>query len=417
MTSRERIRKAINHEEPDCIPVDLGSTPVTGIAASTYAKLRQALGLTRSPVKVAEPFQMLAEVELEVIEKLGVDTIGLQLPTTLFGFKNENWKPWRLFDGTQVLVPGLFITREDKDGNLLLYPGGDSSAPPSAKMPKGGYYFDGIVRQEAIDESRLDPQEWVKDQYSVYTDEELRYLEETAEDLYRNTDLSLVGSFWQGGFGDIALVPGLDVKHPKGIRDPQEWIIAHALHPEYIKGIFHLQCEIAVQNLKLYHEAVGDKIDVIAVSGTDFGTQNASSISPDMYRDLYKPFHKIVNEWIHENTPWKIFYHTCGSIVSLLDDLVETGVDILNPVQCSAAGMNPTLLKEKYGERLVFWGAGVDTQKTLPFGTPEEVRREVTERCRIFGRKGGFVFNAIHNIQPKTPTKNIIAMFEAVKNF
>ncbi len=417
MTSRERIRKAINHEKPDRIPIDLGSTPVTGIAASTYAKLKQALGLARSPVKVAEPFQMLAEVELEVIEKLGVDTIGLQLPTTLFGFKNENWKPWRLFDGTEVLVPGLFITKEDKDGNLLLYPGGDASVPPSAKMPKGGYYFDGLVRQEAIGESRLDPHEWVKDQYSVYTDEDLRYLEETAENLYRNTDLSLVGSFWQGGFGDIALVPGLNVKHPKGIRDPQEWIMAHALHPEYIKGIFNLQCEIVVQNLKLYREAVGDKIDVIAVSGTDFGTQNASSISPDMYRDIYKPFHKMVNEWIHKNTPWKIFYHTCGSIVSLLDDLVETGVDILNPVQCSAAGMNPTLLKEKYGERLVFWGGGVDTQRTLPFGSPEQVRREVSERCRIFGRKGGFVFNAIHNIQPKTPTENVIAMFETVKNF
>ena len=212
-------------------------------------------------------------------------------------------------------------------------------------------------------------------------------------------------------------MPGLNVKHPKGIRDPQEWIMAHALHPEYIKGIFNLQCEIVVQNLKLYREAVGDKIDVIAVSGTDFGTQNAPSISPDMYRDIYKPFHKMVNEWIHKNTPWKTFYHTCGSIVSLLDDLIETGVDILNPVQCSAVGMNPTLLKEKYGERLVFWGGGVDTQRTLPFGSPEQVRREVSERCRIFGRKGGFVFNAIHNIQPKTPTENIIAMFETVKNF
>lgn len=417
MTSRERIKKAINHEEPDRIPIDIGSTPVTGIAASIYVKLREALGLARKPVKVIEPFQILAEVDAEVIEKLGIDTIGLQLPTNLFGFKNEDWKAWKLFDGTEVLVPGLFITKQDKEGNLLLYPGGDTSAPPSGKMPKGGYYFDGIVRQETINESRLDPYEWVKDQYSLYTEEELRYLEETAKNLYQNSDLSLVGSFFQGGFGDIALVPGLNVKHPKGIRDPQEWIIAHALHPEYIKGIFSLQCEIAVQNLNLYREAVGDKIDVIAVSGTDFGTQNASSISPDMYRDIYKPFHKIVNEWIHKNTLWKIFYHTCGSIVSLLDDLIETGVDILNPVQCSAAGMDPVFLKEKYGHKLVFWGGGVDTQRTLPFGTSEEVREEVARRCQIFGKKGGFVFNTIHNIQPKTPIENIIAMFEVVKNF
>lgn len=417
MTSRERIRKAIKHEQPDRIPIDLGSTPVTGIAASTYARLRRALGLARRRVKVIEPFQILAEVDAEVIEKLGVDTIGLQPPTTMFGFANENWKPWRLFDGTEVLIPGLFNTTQDRDGNLLLYPHGDTSAPPSGKMPKGGYYFDGIVRQETIDEKHLDPHEWVKDQYSVFTEEELRYLEETAKNLYQNTDLSLVGCFWQGGFGDIATVPGLSVRHPKGIRNPQDWIMAHALYPKYIKGIFSLQCEIVLQNLKLYYQALGDKIDVIIVSGTDLGAQKASSISPDMYRDIYKPFHKMVNEWIHKNTSWKIFYHTCGSIVSLLDDLVEVGVDILNPVQCSAAGMDPLFLKEKYGDKLVFWGGGIDTQRTLPFGTPEQVRREVAQRCQIFRKKGGFVFNAIHNIQPKTPTENIIAMFETVKDF
>lgn len=417
MTSRERIRKAIKHEQPDRIPIDLGSTPVTGIAASTYARLRTALGLARRRVKVIEPFQILAEVDAEVIEKIGVDTIGLQPPTTMFGFANENWKPWRLFDGTEVLIPELFNTTQDRDGNLLLYPHGDTSAPPSGKMPKGGYYFDGIVRQETIDEKHLDPQEWVKDQYSVYTEEELRYLEGTAENLYQNTDLSLVGCFWQGGFGDIATVPGLSVRHPKGIRDPQDWIMAHALYPEYIKGIFSLQCEIVLENLKLYHQALRDKIDVIIVSGTDLGAQKASSISPDMYRDIYKPFHKMVNEWIHKNTSWKIFYHTCGSIVSLLDDLVEVGVDILNPVQCSAAGMDPLFLKKKYGDKLVFWGGGIDTQRTLPFGTPEQVRREVAQRCQIFRKKGGFVFNAIHNIQPKTPTENIIAMFETVKDF
>lgn len=315
------------------------------------------------------------------------------------------------------MIPELFNTRQDQDGNLLLYPRGDTSVPPSGKMPKGGYYFDAIVRQKTINEEHLDPREWVRDQYSVYTDEELRYLEETADNLYQNTDLSVLGCFWQGGFGDIAVVPGLGVKHPKGIRDPQDWIMAHALHPEYIKGIFSLQCEIVLQNLELYRQAMGDKIDVIVVSGTDMGAQNASSISPDMYRDIYKPFHKTVNEWIHKNTSWKTWYHSCGSIVSLLDDLVDAGVDILNPVQCSAAGMDPVFLKEKYGDKLVFWGGGVDTQRTLPFGTPEEVRQEVAERCQIFGKKGGFVFNPIHNIQPKTPVENIVAMFETVKTF
>ena len=417
MTSREKIRKAINHEEPDRIPLDLGSTLVTGIQASIYAKLKRALNLKDQPVKIIDPFQMLAYVEPEVIEKLGVDTVGLWLPTNIFGFKNENWKPWRLFDRTKVMVPKKFIATTDNEGNIYLYPQGDTSVSPSAKMPKGGYYFDVLVRQETINEEHLDPEEWVKDQYSVYTDEELRYLEETAEDLYKNTELSLVGGFWQGGFGDIALVPGPSIKQPKGIRDPQKWIMAHMLHPEYIKGIFNLQCEIALENLKLYYQAVGDKIDVIVVSGTDFGTQNAAFISPDMYRDIYKPFHKRVNDWIHKNTPWKIFYHSCGSIVSLLDDFVEVGVDILNPVQCSAKGMDPHMLKKKYGDKLVFWGGGVDTQRTLPFGTPEEVRREVRERCRILGEGGGFVFNSIHNIQARIPIENLVAVFETVRSF
>ncbi|RLE09615.1 methyltransferase [Candidatus Aerophobetes bacterium] len=417
MSPRERVRKAISHQEADRIPVDLGSTLVTGIQASTYAKLRRALGLKDEPVKIADPFQMLSYVEMEVIERLGIDTIGLWLPTTIFGFKREGWKPWRLFDGTKVMVPEKFNTTTDEKGNIYLYPEGDTSAPPSGKMPQGGYYFDVIVRQEAIDEEKLDPEEWVRQQYSVFSEEELKYLERTADALYKNTELSIVGEFVDAGFGDIALVPAPMVRYPKGIRDPQRWIMAHLEHPEYIKGIFELQCEIALKNLELSYEAVGDKIDVIMVSGTDFGTQSGPFISPDMYREIYKPFHKRINDWIHKNTSWKTFYHSCGSIVAFLDDFVEAGVDILNPVQTSAKDMDPKMLKERYGDKLVFWGGGVDTQRTLPFGSPEEVRRQVSERCRIFGKGGGYVFSAIHNIQQKVPIENLMAMFEAVREF
>jgi len=417
MTSRERIKKSINHQTPDRIPLDLGSTLVTGIQASTYAKLRNALGLKDRPVKVVEPYQMLAEVEQEVIEKIGVDTIGLWPLTTLFGFKNENWKPWRLFDGTKVLVPEKFITTKDEEGNIYLYPQGDTTVSPSGKMPKGGYYFDAIVRQEPIDDKKLDPEEWVKQQYSVFSEEQLRYLEKTADSLYKSTDLSIVGEFVDASFGDLALVPGLGIKRPKGIRDPILWYMAHIEHPDYIKGIFELQCEIALKNLELSYQAVGNKIDVIVLSGADFGAQNGPYISPDMYRELYKPFHKKINDWVHQNTPWKTFYHTCGSVVAFLDDLVEAGVDILNPVQTSAKDMNPKMLKEKYGDKLVFWGGGVDTQRTLPFGTPEEVGKEVTERCRIFGEGGGYVFTTIHNIQSKVPIENLMAMFQTVREF
>lgn len=151
------------------------------------------------------------------------------------------------------------------------------------------------------------------------------------------------------------------------------------------------------------------------MSGTDFGQQTGSFISPRTYRDLYQPFHKQVNDWIHKHTSWKTFDHSCGSVRILLDDFIEAGFDILNPVQCSAQGMNPVELKQVYGDRLVFWGGGVDTQRTLPFGTPDEVRREVRERIKILGPGGGFVFNTIHNVQSGTPVENVLAMYETVK--
>lgn len=417
MNSRERVKRAINHQETDRIPLDLGSTLVTGIQASTYAKLRQALGLKDKFVKIADPYQMLGEVEPEVIEKLGIDTIGLWLPTNMFGFKNENWKPWKLYDGTKVLVPEKFTTNKDDEGNIYLYPQGDTLVAPCAKMPREGFYFDVLVRQEPLNEGNLNPEDWVNQHFSIFTEETLRYLERKADDLFKNTDLSIIGNFIDTGFGDISQVPGLAIKNPKGIRDPVRWITAHIEYPDYIKEIFERQCEIAIKNLKLSYEAVGNKIDVIYVSGTDFGTQNAPFISPDMYREFYQPFHKRVNNWIHKNTSWKTFYHSCGSIVAFLDDFVEAGVDILNPVQTSAKGMDPKMLKEKYGDKLVFWGGGINTQKTLPFGTPEEVRKEVNERCQIFGKGGGFVFNTIHNIQSKVPIKNLMAMFQAIREF
>lgn len=417
MNSRERVRKAINHQETDRIPLDLGSASMTGIQASTYAKLREALGLKDQAVKIIDPFQMTAKVEPEIREKLGIDTIGIWLPTNVLGFKNENWKPWKLFDGTKVLVPEKFNTKRDDEGNIYLYPQGDISVPPCAKMPQGGYYFDLLIRQEPLDERKLNPEDWAKQQYEVLDEETLKYLENKADELYKNTELCIIGRFIDASFGDISRVPGPAIKNPKGIRDPVRWLIAHIEYPDYIKGIFELQCEIALKNLKLSYEAVGNKIDVIIANGSDLGTQNGPFISPDMYREFYQPFNKRINDWIHKNTSWKIFYHSCGSIFAFLDDFVEAGVDIINPVQTSAKDMDPKILKEKYGDKLVFWGGGVDTQRTLPFGTPEEVRKEVNERCQIFGKGGGFVFNTIHNIQSKVPIENLMAMFQTVKEF
>lgn len=197
----------------------------------------------------------------------------------------------------------------------------------------------------------------------------------------------------------------------------EDWLAAHVLYQEYILELFEMQSEFMIKNLEIYKQAVGDRIQVIWVSGTDFGTQNGPFFSPSIYRKLYKPFNKKVNDWIHKNTNWKAFYHTCGSVAALLDDFVEAGIDILNPVQCSAAGMDPRILKEKYGEKLVFWGGGVDTQQILPFGSPEEVYAQVKERLDIFAPGGGYVFNTIHNIVGGVPVENIMAMYDAVKKY
>ena len=415
MTSRERMRKALNHEQPDRVPLDLGSTLITGIQASSYAKLKKVLGIEGGTIRVDDPFQMLAQVEDSVKQALGIDTYGIQLPTNIFGYKNENWKPFTLFDGTEVEISGHFEYDVLDNGDIVQYPKGDRGAPPSGRMPEGGYYFDVIVRQEPIDEAKLDPKEWVDQSYSRYSDEELKYLEETSRWHYENTDYALIGNFFGAGFGDIAFVPGPHILHPKGIRNPEEWYISSILRKSYIQDIYHYQFELQMDNLKLYREAVGDRIEVIVMSGTDFGSQNGPFISPDAYREMYKPLHKRMNDWVHNNTPWKTFFHTCGSLIGLLDDFHEAGVDILNPVQISAKGMDPKFLKNNFGDKFVFWGGGIDAQHTLPFGSPEKVEREVAENVRVFGKNGGFVFNNVHNIQAGIPVENLSALFESFK--
>jgi len=409
------MRAALNHQPADRVPIDLGGTAVSGIAASTYAKLRAALELPPQPVKVYEPYQILGLVEPEVRALLGIDTQPILGLRTNFGFKNERWKPWRLHDGTAVLVPGDFVTTADEKGDLYIYPEGDASAPPSGHLPNGGFYFDAIIRQEPIDEAHLDPAEWLAGYVGPYSDEELAYIQAQTDDHYANTDLSLVYWFGQGGLGDIGAVPGTWMKHPKGIRAVDEWYMAFLQYPEYIKGIFALQTEIAMANLPLLYQAAGNKLDVVVVSATDFGTQTGPFFSPDTYRELIKPHHARINAWIHQHTTWKTFIHTCGAVTALLDDFIEAGFDVLNPVQCSAVGMDPATLKARWGDKLVFWGGTTDTQQTLPFGTPDEVRAQTAERIRVLGKDGGLVAGAIHNIQHGTPVDNLLAFFETAR--
>ncbi|MHC4504556.1 MAG: uroporphyrinogen decarboxylase family protein [Planctomycetota bacterium] len=413
MDSRERLARALDHRAPDRPPIDLGSTPVTGAHVSVVAGLRPALGLETRRVKVVEPYQMLGEIDGDLMSALGVDCIGLGMRKNLFGFENEGWKPWVTFDGAEVievLVPGAFNTDLEPNGDLLQYPEGDRAAAPSGRMPRGGFYHDTIVRQPPIDDDTLRVEDNLEE-FGRVTDEDLEHLSRTAEALYESTPYAIVGNFGGTGFGDIALVPAMWLKNPKGIRDIEEWYVSTIARRDYIFELFSGQCEIALGNLELVRQAVGDRVAVIFVTGTDFGAQNAPFISNDTYRDLYQPFHKRVNDWVHEHTKWKTFIHSCGAVEPLIGEFIAAGFDILNPVQCSAAGMSPEGLKSKYGDRISFWGGGVDTQKTLPFGTKDEVAEEVRERLRVFSPGGGFVFNPIHNIQPNTPIENVAEMF------
>lgn len=415
MTSKERVLRALEHKEPDRIPMDFGGTAVTGIHVNIVSALRHHYGLEKRLVKVHEPYQMLGLIEDDLQRVLGLDVEGVHAAETMFGFRNEAWTPWRLDNGLEVLVSGHFKTTKDANGDTLVHPKGDLSAPPSARLPKDGFFFDTIVRQEPIDEAKLDPADNLEE-FGPISDRDLDYFDEAAK-AAAQTGRAVIATFGGLAFGDIALVPAPFLKYPKGIRDIEEWYISTLTRPTYVHAIFEKQTEIALANLEKIAARVGDRVQAVFVCGTDFGTQQSTFCSADTFRSLYAPYYKQVNVWIHAHTGWKTFKHSCGAVKTLIPAIIESGFDILNPVQCSAAGMDPAALKAEYGSDLVFWGGGVDTQKTLMFGTPAAVREEVLRRSEIFGRGGGFVFNAVHNIQANVPVANVTAMFEAFREF
>ncbi len=418
MNSRERVICALSHEEPDRIPLDLGSSPVSGMHVSTVFKLRQALELDPpgTPVKVVEPYQLLGEIGPDLMEALDVDVVGAWPSKNMFGFRNEAWKPWTTFDGTPVLVPEGFNTDVEANGDLLLYPEADKTVPPSGRMPEGGFYFDSIIRQPPIDDNSLDAEDNLEE-FDLMSDEELDHFSREVDRLYAKTDKAILANFGGTAFGDIALVPAPWLKHPKGIRDVSEWYMSTVIRQDYVRSIFERQCEIALENLSRCYQRVGNRVNIIYMTGTDFGTQIGPFISPEAYCDLYQPFQRRLNDWVHENTKWKTFIHSCGSVRALIPHFIDAGFDILNPVQCSAAHMDPYELKKAFGSRVTFWGGGVDTQGTLPFKSSGEVRKEVRDRIKALGPGGGFVFNTVHNVQPQIPVENVLALYETYREF
>lgn len=418
VTSRERLNQTLNHIEPEEVVVDMGSTPITGINANALDRLRNALGLEERKVKINEPLQLLGEVEEDVRQSLHLDCVEISTGMNMFGFSNDGRKQWRMQSGLLVDVPTDFNTTVDDKGRTYLYPQGDLSAPPSGMMPKGGFFFDNITRGNIdSEEDERNAREDFKDDFSILTEDQLKELERQCNYYYNNTDYGIVYSGAVASIGDFATVPGPNVKRPKGIRGLQDFMMAHYLYPDYIHEVFDMQVETGLKNAELIRQACGDKIQVIYISGTDFGTQNGPFMSLDSFQEFYKPYYKKINDWVHTNTGWKTFYHTCGAVMTFLQDFYEAGMDILNPVQLSATGMDGKVLKEVWGDKFVFWGGGIDTQHTLPFGTPDEVYHEVTERLKLFSKGGGYIFNTTHNIQSPTSVENMMAMFQAIKDF
>jgi hypothetical protein len=269
---RDVLLSAINHEDSGRVPIDFGSTGVTGIHASCVAALREHYGLEKRPVKIHEPFQMLALVEEDLQNAMGIDVTGVFARKTMFGFPiDQGWKPWK-FNGLDVQIPLDFNVTIAPNGDTLIYPEGDMSVPPSGRMPQGGYFFDAIIRQKPIEESKLNPEDNMEE-FKPVTEQDVTWLAKSAK-VARASGRAVLAGFGGTALGDIALVPAPFLKDPKGIRDVAEWYMSTRSRRGYIHEIFERECTVAIGNLQRIHAAVGDDVDAVFTCGTDLGTQS-----------------------------------------------------------------------------------------------------------------------------------------------
>lgn len=410
--SKERVWNALNHRGGTPVPVDFGATTVTGIHCRIVEQLRKYYGLADKPVRIVDPFQMLGEVDEELQERMGVDLVPLFGQKNMFGIDesevHEQVTPW----GQKVLIAKGIDMTPDAEGDVYIYPEGDRSVSPSAVMPEGCYFINAIERQQPIDEALLSYQDNLEE-YALLNESDLAYWKQAAGKAAA-TGKAVVAGFGGTALGDVAFIPAMGLKHPKGIRSVAEWYMSTLIRPDFVHALFEHQTDLAIRNYEMLWNTVGDQVDVVFTCGTDFGTQDSQFCSEDVFRELWLPYYKRLNDWIHTHTTWKIFKHSCGAVLPLIPAMIDSGFDILNPVQINAKDMDSKVLKEQFGDQLVFWGGGIDTQRVLAFGTKEEVRRQVMEQCEILGKDGGFVFNTVHNIQANVPVENVITMIETL---
>ena len=404
MNSRERVLKAVNFGEPDRVPIDLGGMRASGISAVVYDQLKRRMGI-RTPTRLHDPMQILALIEPEVMERLHLDVVALDATTALWNERDSADAVKRGFWGTEVLFPpGTRIADKPGGDSALCRPNGE----PYARMPKDGFYFDFIKPTMA---GRIDPDAFRPS--GTIPDEQLEQLARYARHLYENTDKAILG--WGTSISMMGLSWLLSDNITQGSLDA--WLCMLMTEKETANEMMGRYVDAVISCLRSYHQAVGDCAFGWGVASDDAGTQRGGLVRPELFAEMIKPHYKRVCDWVHENTNWKTFLHSCGSIYEYIPHWIEAGIDILNPVQISAANMEPERLKREFGGKIVFWGGGCETQHVLPHGTPDEVREHVRHNVEVFGTGGGFVFTQVHNIQQNVPVENVEAMLQAAYEF
>ena len=402
MTSRERVLTACRHRQPDRVAIDFSGHPSSGIAAIAYAKLRDYLGLPRRIIRVYDPIQQLAIVDEDVLEKFGVDVLDLGRG---FALDEESWADWILPDGTPCKMPAWALP-EKADERWVFR---SKSGRVIAHMPKGALYFEQTYFPFADEKGPTTIREGMQESMwnavggppGPRVNQE--QLHEGAKRLRQKTDKAILG-----GFGGNLLETG------QFLYRNDNFFMLLAGEPAKAHKFLDDLVEIHLANLEKYLAAVGDSIDIIKF-GDDLGMQSGPQVSPKMYREFFKPRHKLMWMRAKQLANVIVMLHCCGGVRELLPDLIDAGLDAINPVQISCAGMDAAELKAEFGKEMVFWGGGCDTQTILPDATPEEVRRHVKEQVRILSPGGGFVFQQVHNILAYVSPANVVAMFEAIR--
>ncbi|MCC7156390.1 MAG: hypothetical protein IT161_17570 [Bryobacterales bacterium] len=405
MTGRERILRALNHQEPDRVPIDLSGHRSSGISAVAYPALREALGLPPRPIYVYDPVQQLAIVDDDVLDWAGADTVELGR-----GFCREEkwWTDWTLPGGIPCRMPVWAVPEPDGADWILRAPKGHIMA----RMPEGSLHFDQTwwpFLDGAEDLNRIEelyPEHmWTgvasPPGPSVSSSEQFA---SGAKALRASTSRAIVGLFG----GNL-------IEMGQFYYRMDNFLMMLAGEPARAHRFLDRLVEVHLKNLEKYLGAVGPYIDVINF-GDDLGAQNCPQISPGMYREFFKPRHAAMWARARQLAPVKVMLHCCGAVRPLLPDLIGAGLDVINPVQISCRGMDAAGLKRDFGKDLAFWGGGCDTQRILPGGTPADVGAHVREQVRVLSPGGGFVFQQVHNIMGNVPPSNIIAMYEALRN-